>query len=242
MTDHGVFYPQALFNDLVFELTLAQAAHVVKGSDPTKLKYKLTNIQLQYEMIRSETLGEEAESVYTAGKELAYAHVMRSRVVPIDKSSATRINIKVDDQRRSVKAILLLFMEGYAAGARESERYVFPDLTRVSVTINGSPNMIYNNGIEGQDMWEEARRFFVKEKNKTEHMNLTRFYTENKFGLVIDMRSMASQAMHGSGTRLVTESSCNSRGAPKAPSHGSGTRLVTESSCNSRGAPKAQES
>ena len=126
-----------------------------------------------------------------------------SKVVPIDKGSATRINIKVDDQRRSLKAILLLFMEGYTGGARDSEKYVFPDLTKVSVTINGSPNMIYNNGLEGKDMWEEARRFFVKEKNKTEHMNLSKFYTENKFGLVIDMCSMASQAMHGSSTRLV---------------------------------------
>ena len=51
LTDHGVFYPQALYNDLVFELTLAQTDPVVKGSDPTKLKYKLTNIQLEYEMI-----------------------------------------------------------------------------------------------------------------------------------------------------------------------------------------------
>ena len=37
LTDHGVFYPQALFNDLVFELTLANAHEVVKGSDGTKL-------------------------------------------------------------------------------------------------------------------------------------------------------------------------------------------------------------
>jgi len=43
----------------------------------------------------------------------------------------------------------------------------------------------------------------VKEKNKTENMNLTKFYTGDKFGLLIDLRSMASQAMHGSGTRLV---------------------------------------
>ena len=63
--------------------------------------------------------------------------------------------------------------------------------------------MIYNNGIEDKDMWEEASRFFVKEKNKTENMNLKKFYTGDKFGLVIDMRCMASQAMHGSGTRLV---------------------------------------
>jgi len=53
LTDHGVFYPQALLNDLVFEVTLAPASQMVKGSDTTKLKYKLTNIQLEHEMIRS---------------------------------------------------------------------------------------------------------------------------------------------------------------------------------------------
>jgi len=53
--------------------------------------------------------------------------------------------------------------------------------------------MIYNKSIEDKDMWEEARRFFVKENNKTEHMNLTKYYADDKFGLLIDMRSMASQ-------------------------------------------------
>ena len=47
LTDHGVFYPQALYTDLVFELTLATADQVVLGPDKTKLKYKLTNIQLE---------------------------------------------------------------------------------------------------------------------------------------------------------------------------------------------------
>ena len=204
LTDHGIFYPQALYSDLVFEITLAEAAQVVRGSDATKLKYKLTNLQLQYEMIRSNTLADEAERVFNSGKEFAYDHVMRFKMVPnINKGTETMINIKVDGQRRSLKAILLLFMEGYTGGGRDSEKYIFPDLTKVSVTINGAPNMIFNNGVAEKDMWEEASRFFVKEKNKTENMNLTKFYTGNKFGLLIDMRSMASQAMHGSGTRLV---------------------------------------
>ena len=124
-------------------------------------------------------------------------------MVSFKKGADTRINVKVDAQRRSLKAVLLLFIEPYAGGARDSEKYIFPDLTKVKVTINGTPNMLYNEGIEGKDMWEEARRFFVKEKNKTEHMDLTKFYTGDKFGLVIDLRSMADQAMHGSGTRLV---------------------------------------
>ena len=34
-------------------------------------------------------------------------------------------------------------------------------------------------------------------------MTLQKLYTGKKFGLLIDLRSMASQEMHGSGTRLV---------------------------------------
>jgi len=80
LTQHGVFYPQALYNDLVFEVTLAGAEHVVNGSDTTQLKYKLTNIQLEYEMIRTKTLADEAYSVYSSTKEFTYDHVMRSEV------------------------------------------------------------------------------------------------------------------------------------------------------------------
>lgn len=53
LAHHGVFYLQVLYNDLVFEITLAQAFQAVKGSDPAKLKYKLTNIHLEYKMIHS---------------------------------------------------------------------------------------------------------------------------------------------------------------------------------------------
>ena len=202
LTDHGDFYPQALYTDLVFELTLAPADQVVIGSDKTKLKYKLTNIQLEYEMIRSEQLANEATSVYESGKELLYEHVSHGNVMRIDTSTEL-INIKVDSQRRSMKAILLLFATPYAAGARDSEKYGFPDLEKVFVTINGSPNMLYNNSIESEDAWRQASRFFMKEKHKPQHMTLQKFYAEDKFGLLIDLRSMASQEMHGSGTRLV---------------------------------------
>ena len=63
--------------------------------------------------------------------------------------------------------------------------------------------MLYINGIESQDIWAEVSHFFMKEKHKPQHMTLKKFYTDNKFGLLIDLRSMASQKMHGSGTRLV---------------------------------------
>ena len=47
LTSSGVFYPQALDKDLVFELTLAPAFQVVRGSDTSKFVSKLKNIQLE---------------------------------------------------------------------------------------------------------------------------------------------------------------------------------------------------
>jgi len=67
---------------------------------------------------------------------------MRFKVVTFKKNSNTRKNMKIDAQKRSLKPILLLFIEPYANGTRDSEKYVFPNLTKVSITINSSPNMI----------------------------------------------------------------------------------------------------
>ena len=203
LTDHGVFYPQALYNDLVFELTLAPAGQVVNGSDASKLVYKLENIQLEYKVIRRKALADEARSTYTSGKEFAYDLVMRERVVPIARGSDTRINLRVNPQRRSLKGILLLFINPYNAGARDSESYFNPDITKVEVTVNGVPDRVYNEGISGSDMWNEITRYFNPNSGGWPNMTLTKYLTANKFGLWIDLRSMADTTMHGNGQRLV---------------------------------------
>ena len=166
LNDHGVFYPQALYTDLVFEVTLAPASQVVKGSDPTKLKYKLTNIQLEYEMLRSKELADEATSVYKNGKEFLYEDVSCGKVMRIETSD-NEINIKVNSQRRSMKGIVLLFMKRYTAWTRDSEEYVFPDISKVSVTINGDPNRLYNSGIQSEDAWRQASRLLYERKTQT---------------------------------------------------------------------------
>ena len=204
LTDHGVFYPQALYNDLVFELTLAAAHEVVKGSDGSKLGYKLENIQLEYEVIRSKLLADEAMSTYNSGKEFAYDLVMREKVVPITRGSDTHLNLRVNPQRKSLKGILLLFINPYAAGARNTEHYFNPDITKVKVTVNGVPNRVYNEALSGSDMWQELTRHFnPSPKRGRPNMTLAKYLTGNKFGLWIDLRSMADTTMHGNGQRLV---------------------------------------
>ena len=145
VSDHGALYPQALYNDLTFELTLADASNLVIGSDAVKLVYKLTNIQLELEMIRSKQLVDEATSVCTHGKEFAYDHYARNGGY-ILKNTDTRLNIWVNPQSRSLRGILLLFIDPYRAGARDSEKYINPDITKVHVTVNGFPSRVYNEG------------------------------------------------------------------------------------------------
>ena len=204
LTDHGVFYPQALYNDLVFELTLAPAHEVVKGATSSNtLGYKLENIQMEYEVIRSQTLADEATSEYKSGKEFAYDYVMRDRVVPITRGSDTRLNLRVNPQRRSLKGILLLFISPYTPGNRDSEYYFNPDITKVAVTVNGVPNRVYNEGISGSDMWEELTRHFKPSTDGRPNMTLAKYLADNKFGLWIDLRSMADTTMHGNGQRMV---------------------------------------
>ena len=204
LTDHGVFYPQALYNDLIFELTLAPAHQVVKGpTSGNKLGYKLENIQMEYEVIRSKTLADKAMSTYRSGKEFAYDYIMRERVVLIKRDTDILLNLRVNPQRRSLKGILLLFISPYTVGNRDSEYYFNPDITKVKVTVNGVPNRVYNEGISGSDMWQELTRHFKLSTKGRPNMTLTKYLTDNKFGLWIDLRSMADTTMHGNGQRLV---------------------------------------
>ena len=143
LTDHGVFYPQAPLHDLAFELTLAPASQLVRGSDATKLVYKLTNIQLEYGVIRSKTLSDDATSAYRSGKEFAYDFVMREQVVDVNRGEDSWLDIRVNPQRRSLKGLLLLFTAPYTLGARDSENYENPNITKVHVTINGVPAMTW---------------------------------------------------------------------------------------------------
>ena len=210
LTSNGVFYPQALDKDLIFELTLAPASQVVRGTDANKLVYKLKNIQLEYERIRNKQLADQATTAYTHGKGFAYDQIVLEKTVTFDRGTDADLNLLVNPQRRSLKGILLLFIIPYTPGARNTEAYLNPDITNVEVTINGIPNRVYNNSIKGYDMWREISRLFCTKGNNIScgrsyapNMTLAKYLVGYNFGFFLDLRSMAGANMHGSGQRLV---------------------------------------
>ena len=203
LKNHGVFYPRALADELVFELKLSPANVVVKGSDANDLAYELTNIQLEYEALHDIGLAKEARSTYLNGKDFMYDHVTHHKTLTVQHGSDPIINESINIPRRSMKGILLLFCEPHVGGARDSEKFLNPDITGVKVTVNGMPNKVYSQGIEGRDLWDEVHRHFGDVGANESNMNATDFYTGDKFGLFIDLRSMEDTKLHGSGLRLV---------------------------------------
>lgn len=203
LRDHGVFYPRALADELVFEIKLNSPNVVVRGTDSSKLGYELTDIQLEYEAIYHKELAREVESTYINGKSFFYEHVHNYKTITVKKATDTIINESINVPKRSLKGLLLLFPEPHAAGARDTESFFNPDITNVKISVNGVPNKVYSQGVEGRDMWEEVLRFFGKNADQKMFNNATKFYAEKKFGLFIDLRSMSDNNMHGSGLRLV---------------------------------------
>lgn len=84
---HGVFYPKALSNTLTFEITLADSKNIAITSDNTKgYSYKLSNIELEYECIRSDYLAKEALTIYQIGKGFYYDNVLLHKTLILLKT------------------------------------------------------------------------------------------------------------------------------------------------------------
>lgn len=118
---------------------------------------------------------------------------METKAISIDEASDAIVNETVNTPERSMKGLLLLFYELYAAGLTFN-----PGITEVKVVVNEIPNKGYSQGMKGRDTFEEVFRRFEKENSA---MKTTEFYVGDILSLFIDLRSMRDNDLHGSGLR-----------------------------------------
>lgn len=96
--------------------------------------------------------------------------------------------------------ILCLFTEDYDDGARDSEKFVNPNITSVDISIDGMPNQLYSKGMVSTDFWQSIKRCLPGEVYR--NVKEVNFYAKDKFALWIDLRSHFDNDIHGSGTVL----------------------------------------
>jgi hypothetical protein len=184
LDSHGVFYPRELSNALTFEITLPSSSKIVVHGTDKPYNYSLSNMELEYECIASDYLAMEATSSYKIGKGFYYENVLLHKTFTINDITDTVINEHVNIPRRSMSGILCLFAKTYVVGARNSETFVNPDITKVDINVDGMPNKLYSKGMIQTYFWTAI----TNKMGMTDNITQKDFYSD-KFALWIDLRT-----------------------------------------------------
>ena len=203
--DHGLYTPFTMNNNPMYILTLPEADEIMTAQGGQKVEgYKLENLELEYETIENDVLAGEVSSMYTTGRSLSYKHVTLMRTSNWDKD-LTIVNENINIPRKSMSAIVLLFTNKVRT---DSEQYLYPNLEKVRLTIEGVPNSVFSQGLPKSRFFEEAKRFFCPMCGKSmadEFMSIDKFYKDG-FALVIDLRSTQDDTT-GGGKKIVNTQS-----------------------------------
>ena len=107
-------------------------------------KYKITDISLEYEIVTQPNLAISVRSEYQH-MALLYDRILRHRQLTVNKSD-TMWKWSFDMPCKSLKGILVLFEEEKSY-THDTSKFYNPSIQKVSVTIEGKPNQLYQVNI-----------------------------------------------------------------------------------------------
>ncbi|CAB3976845.1 Hypothetical predicted protein [Paramuricea clavata] len=205
IADHGLYTPFSMNNNPMYILTLPQSDEIMTAQGgEAKGNYKLDNLELEYETIENDALASEVSRMYSTGRSLSYKHVTLMRTSNWDKD-LTIVNENINIPRKSMSAIVLLFTNRVRTN---SEEYIYPNIDKVNLTIEGVPNAVFSQGLHKNRFFDEAKRFFCPMCEKSmadEFMSISRFFSSG-FALVIDLRTTQDDTT-GEGRKIVNTQS-----------------------------------
>ncbi|CAB4019563.1 Hypothetical predicted protein [Paramuricea clavata] len=205
LADNGLYTPFSMNNNPMYILTLPQSDEIMTAQGgEAKGNYKLDNLELEYETIENDNLASEVSRMYSTGRSLSYKHVTLMRTSNWDKD-LTIVNENINIPRKSMSAIVLLFTNRVRT---DSEEYIYPNIDKVNLTIEGVPNAVFSQGLLKNRFFEEAKRFFCPMCEKSmadEFMSISKFFSDG-FALVIDLRSRQDDTT-GGGKKIVNTQS-----------------------------------
>ena len=113
--------------------------------------------------------------------------------------------------------MLLIFMKGRSATKfnRDTVEFYNPKITKVEVTVEGSPNELYAQNMEYCHQYDEIMKHFgegwlkdagaIQKDLQLHNINIAAYYTD-KYALRLDFRTIDDNRLHGSGRRLENTS------------------------------------
>ena len=104
----------------------------------------------------------------------------------------------------SLQAILLLFTvpETRQKYAYRSEKFYNPNITKVSIQVDGETSQLYDQGLLPEHMYENAFKFFG---NELSTITQNAFFV-SKYCLLVDFRTLKNNMYHYTGLELKNKS------------------------------------
>ena len=171
ISDHGLYSPFQM-NNLRYILTLPQSSEIfVAQTGQTLGSYSLENLELENETIENQDIANSVSSLYGSGRSLSYEHVTLMQTT-VWASASTLINENINIPRKSMKAVVLLFTN---TTRKDSEKFIFPNITEIKPTIEGVPNQVYSQGIPKSRFYDETKRLLGFKDERDEFMTPQNF-------------------------------------------------------------------
>ncbi len=220
LTDQHPFYPYIYNEDVTIDLYF-QKHNLVINSGTTSVTtsvttdYNLSNISFEYDTIYEPNLANQIEQLSTS-LTYYYDYISYIGMNPINQSDLS-FTLTIQDPRKSVRGLLMLFTLPPATANRDPENFFNPEITNVDITIDGITNKIFAQGYKEDQMWTEARKLFLNEHRKIDDqtsLTMQSFYgsaavigppaspAQSGYCLWIDTRSTEDNNLHGSGMMI----------------------------------------
>ena len=199
LESHMPFFQSELKDRLSYELTFNNYGNVIVSSD-TNASYTITDIHLEFEVLTSLELATSLKRKYEGKHTVLYDRVIRHSKLTLNKSD-TIWNIALAPQAKSMKAILILFVDpadGGTAYSRDTEKFYNPKITNVMITLDGNPNQLFASGMRPHQQFSEIKKIFADGKHRTnthvaKELELADIeledYATTKYALCLDMRT-----------------------------------------------------
>ena len=168
LSSHNPFFQHELKDKLSYELTFNSHGRVVVSTD-TNASYTISDINLEFDVVNSPELAQMIRNKYSGKSVVLYDKVFLHNMETLNKSD-TIWNIYLKPQVRSMKGVLILFIDpadGGADYARDSEKFYNPKIRTVKVAIAGSPNQLYSDSMLPHNHFKEIQKYFADGKHKT---------------------------------------------------------------------------
>ena len=207
-------YQYGLGSRLMYELTFADYSDVIKAADPDAT-YTVSNISLEFDTIINASLASQIRTEYMKCS-ILYDRILRACIIPLNKSD-TSFSVDINSPSESLKGVLLIFTQERSATKfeRDTEEFYNPKVTKVEITVEGSPNELYAQNMEYRHQYDEIIKHFsegwlkeagfIQKDPQLRNVNTASYYTD-KYALWLDVRTIDNNKLHGSGRQLENTS------------------------------------